>query len=50
MNNLVIWIVAISAAQAFASFAAGYGAAAVIIGRQNRRRRAHLKNRLQLRA
>jgi hypothetical protein len=47
MNNLVIWILATSATQALASFAAGYGAAAVIIGRQNRNRRAHLRNRLR---
>ena len=47
MNNLVLWIVATSVAQALASFAVGYGAAAVVIGRQNRNRRAHLRNRLR---
>jgi hypothetical protein len=45
--NSVLWIVATSAAQALASFAVGYGAAAVIIGRQNRKRGAHLRNRLR---
>jgi hypothetical protein len=46
MNNLVIWNLATSAAQALASFAVGYGAAAVIIARQNRNRRVHLRSRL----
>jgi hypothetical protein len=29
------------------TFAAGYGVAVLIIGRQNRNRRAHLRNRLR---
>ena len=47
MSSDVLWIVATSAAQALASFVAGYGVAALIIGRQNRNRRAHLRNRLR---
>jgi len=47
MNSFVLWIVATSVAQALASFALGYGAAAVVIGRQHRDRRAHLRNRLR---
>ena len=43
----VTWIVTTSAAQALASFVVGYGVAAVIIGRQNQKRRAHLRSRLQ---
>ena len=45
--NSVLWIVTTSAAQALASFVVGYGVAAVIIGRQNQKRRAHLRSRLQ---
>jgi hypothetical protein len=45
--NSVLWVIMTSAAQALASFAAGYGVAVLIIGRQNRNRRAHLRNRLR---
>ena len=47
--NSVLWIVTTSAAQALACFSVSYGVAALIIGRQNRKRGAHLRNRLQLR-
>ena len=49
MNSFVLWLIASSAAQAIASFTVSYGAAALIMRRQNRKRRAHLRNRLQLR-
>jgi hypothetical protein len=49
MNSFVLWLVATSAAQALAAFTVSYGLAALILGRQNRKRRAHLRNRLQLR-
>ena len=49
MNSFVLWLVATSAAQALACFTVSYGTAALIMRRQNRRRRAHLRNRLQLR-
>ena len=49
MNSFVLWLVATSAAQALAAFTVSYGVAALILGRQNRKRRAHLRNRLQLR-
>ncbi len=47
--NDVLWIVAKAAALALANFTVSYGVAALIIGRQNRKRGAHLRNRLQLR-
>jgi hypothetical protein len=47
--NSVLWIVATSAAQALACFTVAYSVATLILGRQNRKRRAHLRNRLQLR-
>ena len=49
MNSFVLWLVVTSAAQALACFTVSYGIAALIIGRQNRKRGAHLRNRLQLR-
>ena len=49
VNSLVLWIIATAAAQALACFTVSYGVAALIIGRQNRKRGAHLRNRLQLR-
>jgi hypothetical protein len=49
MNSLALWLVATSVAQALACFTVSYGVAALIIGRQNRKRSAHLRNRLQLR-
>ena len=49
MNSFVLWLVVTSAAQALACFTVSYGVAALILGRQSRKRRAHLRNRLQLR-
>ncbi len=49
MNSFVLWIVATSAAKGLAAFTVSYGVAALIVHRQNRNRRVHLRNRLQLR-
>ena len=49
MNSFVLWLIATSAAQALVCFAVSYGVAAMILRRQNRQRRAHLRSRLQLR-
>ena len=49
VNSFLLWLIATSAAKALAAFAVSYGVAALILGRQNRKRRAHLRNRLQLR-
>ena len=49
MNSFVLWLIATSAAQALACFTVSYSVAALILRRQNRQRRAHLRNRLQLR-
>ena len=49
VNDSVLWLVASLVALGLASFAVPYGIAALIIGRQNRKRGAHLRNRLQLR-
>ena len=49
MNSFVLWLVATSAAQALACFIVSYSVAALILGWQSRKRRAHLRNRLQLR-
>ena len=49
MNSFVLWIIATAAAQALACFTVSYGVAALFLRRQNRKRRVHLRNRLQLR-
>ena len=49
MNSFVLWLVATAAAQALACFTVSYGVAALFLRRQNRKRRVHLRNRLQLR-
>ena len=45
--NEVLWIVAKAATLALASFTVSYGVAAFFIGRQNRKRGAHLRGRLR---
>ena len=47
LNDSVLCLVASLAALGVASFAIPYGIAALIIGRQSRKRGAHLRNRLR---
>jgi hypothetical protein len=46
MNNPMFWPAVAAAAWGLTCYAVFYGAAALIEHRQNRRRRAHLRNRL----
>ena len=47
MNSFVLWLVATSAAQALTAFTVSYSVAALILRRQSRKRRAHLRGRLR---
>jgi hypothetical protein len=47
VNDSVLWLIASLVALGLASFAIPYGIAALIIGRQNRKRGVHLRNRLR---